>query len=221
MNLIIPMSNRSLLSKSKIFTFYFYLAPLILVSCVSDHTTDIQKVSVAKIAGHKILISAPSGYCVIQEEKASSRHLLQFTLVDCIDTGSKNSFQKRPPSSIISANIFFEPELRTFNSIVDFLDEAAGKRNLGEFFGNNSENLKRSFIKDGVLFLSFESNSNSQPSFFGNRYWKALTLYDELLIVLTSKGFSKKDSNIEANRNLQRSILEAIRSIKIVNIEGS
>ena len=189
---------------------------LFLFSCVSNDLIDIKKSANYEIGGYKIFVNSPDGYCINKGSSIKKKKSLQFILTDCIDKPSLSVLKRRPISSIFFVNILYEPGLNYLNTISELVKNAGGIENLESIFSENGARIKNSFVKDGVLFLSLEEPRYNSNLNTGKKFWKALTLYDNVLITFTTYGFSKKASNRSAHSDLEKKLKSMINAVKII-----
>ena len=192
-----------------------------LFSCVSNQILDIKKNGEYEIGDSYLLVNAPKGYCINQATRTPSKNSLQFFLTDCIGTVSSASLKRRPVSSIISVNVLYKPGLKSFHNISGLVKNAGGIENLESVFSNRAIKIRKSSLKDSVLFLSLENSNRDVGLDTGKSFFKALTLRNNVLITVTSYGFSQKPTNREAHRELENKLKAVIKSIKIFESDSS
>ena len=186
-----------------------------LFSCATNQVTDISKSANYKIGDYNVFLSSPEGYCINQSSHVLTEKNLQFVLTDCIDNSSFSNLKRRPVSSIISVNILYEPGLELFSNVSNLIKKAGGKKILESVLNEKGTKIKSSFVKNEVLFLSLENSSHQTGLNIGKKFWKALALRENVLIILTSYGFSQKSSNHSAQIELEKKLKSITQSIKI------
>ena len=190
-----------------------------LFSCATNQATDITKSANYKIGDYNVVISSPEGYCINQSSQNLTRKNLQFILTDCIDDASFKNLKRRPVSSIISVNILYEPGLELFSDVSNLVKQAGGAQILQSVLNERGTKIRNSFVKNEVLFLSLEDSSHKIGLNTGKKFWKALALHENILIIFTSYGFSQKSSNHSAQIELEKKLKSITQSIKISRID--
>ena len=186
-----------------------------LFSCMNNQLLDIEKSAEYKIGDAYLSVKAPKGYCINQSTRISSKRKLQFILTDCIGTASASNLKRRPVSSIISVNVLYEPGLKSFSSISGLVKNAGGIEDLELIFGDKSTKIRNSSFEDNILFLSLENPYHDVALNTGKFFFKALTLRDNVLITVTSYGFSQKANNRIAHSKLNNKLKSVINSLRI------
>ena len=186
-----------------------------LFSCATNQATDITKSANYKIGDYNVVISSPEGYCINQSSQNLTKKNLQFILTNCIDDASFKNLKRRPVSSIISVNILYEPGLELFSDVSNLVKQAGGAQILQSVLNERGTKIRNSFVKNEVLFLSLEDSSHEIGLNTGKKFWKALALRENVLIILTSYGFSQKASNHSAQIELEKKLKSITQSIKI------
>ena len=195
------------------------LGAFLLFSCVNTQTVDIKKSANYKIGEYNVLVNSPRGYCINEFQQRENKKNFQLILTECVDKSSGSNLNRRPVSSIISVNVFYDPSLKFFPTILDLVDNAGGNKSLQAIFNEKGTKIKQSFVKNEVLFLSLE-RANYEPSLdTGRKFWKALTLNDGILIVFSSYGFSKNSKNRSAQRVLENKLKSIIDGVTVVKYD--
>ncbi len=187
-----------------------------LCSCASNQVLDITKSANYKIGDYKVYINSPKGYCINGLSHVGKKNYLQFVLTDCVDESSYFDLKRRPISSIISVNILYKPELKYFNGTSDLVETAGGKKIIENLMRGKGLKVKNSYIKADVLFLSLQEMSPNIELNTGKNFWKAFKVKEDILMILTTYGFSQKTSNLTASKDLERKLKAMINSISIV-----
>ena len=186
-----------------------------LLSCMNNQLSDIDKSAEYKIGDAYLSLTAPKGYCINQSSHITSKTRLQFILTDCIGAASAQNLKRRPISSIISVNLLYEPGLKSFSNISGLVKNAGGIKDLELIFGEKSTKIRNSSFEDNILFLSLENSYHNVALNTGKIFFKALTLRDNVLITVTSHGFSQKANNRIAHRQLNNKLKSVIKSLRI------
>ncbi len=194
----------------KILSCFFFL-----FSCATNQVTDITKAANYKLGNYNVLVNSPKGYCVNQTSHILTKKSLKFVVTDCVDKASLTQLTRRPISSIISVNLVYEPGLKLFSNISDLVEKAGGVKILESILNEKGTKIKNSVVRNGVLFLSLEDPTHQATLNMGKRFWKALTLRENILIIFTSYGFSQKSSNYSAHRELEKKLKAITKSITI------
>ena len=192
-----------------------------LFSCMNNQLSDIEKSAEYKIGDTYLLVTAPKGYCINQSTYISSKTRLQFIITDCISAASSQNLKRRPVSSIVSVNVLYEPGLKSFSNISGLVKNAGGIKDLKLIFGDKSTKIRNSSFEDDILFLSLENSYHNVALNTGKFFFKALTLRDNVLITVTSYGFSQKANNRIAHRQLNNKLKSVIKSLRISYSDSS
>ena len=192
-----------------------------LFSCMNNQLSDIEKSAEYKIGDTYLLVTAPKGYCINQSTHISSKTRLQFIITDCISAASSQNLKRRPVSSIVSVNVLYEPGLKSFSNISGLVKNAGGIKDLKLIFGDKSTKIRNSSFEDDILFLSLENSYHNVALNTGKFFFKALTLRDNVLITVTSHGFSQKANNRIAHRQLNNKLKSVIKSLRISYSDSS
>ena len=186
-----------------------------LFSCINNQLSDIEKSADYKIGEAYLSVKAPKGYCINHSTHISSKTKLQFILTDCIGVASSKNLKRRPVSSIVSVNVLYEPGLKSFSNISSLVKNVGGIKDLELIFGDKSTKIRNSSFEDNILFLSLENSYHNVALNTGKFFFKALTLRDNVLITVTSHGFSQKANNRIAHRQLNNKLKSVIKSLRI------
>ena len=192
-----------------------------LFSCMNNQLSDIEKSAEYKIGDTYLSVTATKGYCINQSTHISSKTRLQFILTDCIGAASSQNLKRRPVSSIVSVNVLYEPGLKSFSNISGLVKNAGGIKDLKLIFGDKSTKIRNSSFEDDILFLSLENSYHNVALNTGKFFFKALTLRDNVLITVTSYGFSQKANNRIAHRQLNNKLKSVIKSLRISYSDSS
>ena len=192
-----------------------------LFSCMNNQLSDIEKSAEYKIGDTYLLVTAPKGYCINQSTHISSKTRLQFIITDCISAASSQNLKRRPVSSIVSVNVLYDPGLKSFSDISGLVKNAGGIKDLKLIFGDKSTKIRNSSFEDDILFLSLENSYHNVALNTGKFFFKALTLRDNVLITVTSYGFSQKANNRIAHRQLNNKLKSVIKSLRIYYSDSS
>ena len=192
-----------------------------LFSCMNNQLSDIEKSAEYKIGDTYLSVTAPKGYCLNQSTHISSKTRLQFILTDCIGAASSQNLKRRPVSSIVSVNVLYEPGLKSFSNRSGLVKNAGGIKDLKLIFGDKLTKIRNFSFEDDILLLSLENSYHNVALNTGKFFFKALTLRDNVLITVTSYGFSQKANNRIAHRQLNNKLKSVIKSLRISYSDSS
>ena len=216
MKKVIPrMRKQTRYTNSKFLICKALVCFFFLFACATNQATDITKSANYKIGDYNVFMRSPEGYCINRSSQNLTKKSIQFFLTDCIDNASFKNLRRRPVSSIISVNIIYEPGLELFPNVSNLVKQAGGTKILQSVLNERGTKIRNSFMKNEVLFLSLEETSHQTGLNTGKKFWKALALRENILIIFTSYGFSQKASNNSAQIELEKKLKSITQAIKI------
>ena len=192
-----------------------FLLPLslILVSCVNNQVSNLQKSVTYNLEDYQIFINSPKGLCVNNDLAQEKKKFLLLVFTECISNPNSTDLIRRPISSIITVKFQYEDGLDSFDRISDFIRSTNFK--LNHFFNLNGYEINNSSQKDNTIFLSVTSKNKNNQIGAGVKFWKSLSLYENILISTSAYGFSQKTSNYASYRELKEKLILIVNSIKI------
>ena len=187
---------------------------LLLISCVNNQVSDIQKSAVYYLDEYKITIKPTKEFCVNSDLTEEKNKILVLILTECIKSPNSNQLIRRPISSVITVRFQQESGLSSYSKISDLIKRNDAK--LNNIFNVNGHKIIKSYQKGNTLYLSLSTKNTSNVLDTGSKFWKALSLYENILISTSAYGFSKKNSNYSSYRELEAKLKSVINSIKII-----
>ena len=183
------------------------------MSCVNNQVSDIQKSASYNLDDYQITIKSTKEFCLNSDLTQEKNKSLVLILTECITNPNSNQLIRRPISSIITVRFQQEPGLSSYSKISDLI-----KRNdvkLNNIFNINGHKIIKSYQKGNTLYMSVSTKKISNSLNTGSKFWKALSLYDNILISTSAYGFSKKNSNYSSYRKLEEKLKSVVNSIEI------
>ena len=110
-----------------------------------------------------------------------------------------------------------ESGLNSYSKISDFIKSTDVKLNY--IFNISDHKIIKSYLKANTLYMSLSANNKNDILNTGSRFWKALSLYDNILISTSAYGFSKKNSNHLSYKELEDKLKSVVNSIEISKIK--
>ena len=184
------------------------------MSCVNNQVSDIQKSAVYNLDDYQITIKSTKEFCVNNDLTQEKNKVLVLILTECIKNPNSNQLIRRPISSIITVRFQQKPGLSSYSKISDFIKSSDVL--LNNIFNINGHKIIKSYQKGNTLYMSLSTKKTSNVLNTGSKYWKALSLYDNILISSSAYGFSKKNSNHSSYRELEEKLKSVVNSIKII-----
>ena len=86
---------------------------------------------------------------------------------------------------------------------------------VSEFITRACQKIIKSYQKGNTLYMSMSTKEMNDSLNTGSKFWKALSLYDNILISASAYGFSKKNSNYSSYRLLEEKLKSVVNSIEI------
>jgi len=103
--------------------------------------------------------------------------------------------------------------LNSYSKISDLIKNNDVK--LNNIFNLNDHKIIKSYEKGNTIYMSMSTKKISNSLNTGSKFWKALSLYDNILISTSAYGFSKRNSNYSSHRQLEEKLKSVVNSIKI------
>ena len=178
------------------------------MSCVNNQVSDIQKSANYSLDDYQITIKSTKEFCLNSDLTQEKNNSLVLILTECITNRNSNQLIRRPISSIITVRFQQEPGLNSYSKISDLIKSNDVK--LNNIFNINGHKIIKSYQKDNILYMSLSAKQINNSLNTGSKFWKALSLYDNILISTSAYGFSKKNSNYSSYRELEKK-LKSIR----------
>ena len=186
----------------------------LLMSCVNNQVSDIQKSANYNLDDYQITIKSTKEFCLNSDLTQEKNNSLVLILTECIRNPNSNQLIRRPISSIITVRFQQESVLNSYSKISDLIKSNDVK--LNKIFNMNGQKIIKSYQKGNTLYMSLSKNKTSNVLNTGSKFWKALSLYDNILISTSTYGFSKKNSNYSSYRELEEKLKSVVNSIKII-----
>ena len=193
---------------------YFLPLSLLLISCANNQVSDLQKSAVYNLDDYQITINAIKELCINSDLTKEKNKSLELILTECIKHPNSNQLVRRPISSIITIRFHKESGLSYYSKISDFIK--TNDSTINNLFKSNGHKIIKSYQKGNTLYMSLSKNKTSNVLNTGSKFWKALSLYDNILISTSTYGFSKKNSNYTSYRELEEKLKSVVNSIKII-----
>ena len=191
----------------------FLAISFLLMSCVNNQVSDIQKSANYNLDDYQITIKPTKEFCLNSDLTQEKNKSLVLILTECITNPNSNQLVRRPISSIITVRFQQEPGLNSYSKISDLIKSNDVK--LNNIFNINGHKIIKSYQKDNILYMSLSAKQIDNSLNTGSKFWKALSLYDNILISTSAYGFSKKISNYSSYRELEKKLKSIVNSIKI------
>ena len=185
----------------------------LLMSCVNNQVSDIQKSANYSLDDYQITIKSTKEFCLNSDLTQEKNNSLVLILTECIINPNSNQLIRRPISSIITVRFQQEPGLNSYSKISDLIKSNDIKIN--NIFNVNGQKIIKSYQMGNTLYMSMYTEKISNSLNTGSKFWKALSLYDNILISASAYGFSKKNSNYSSYRQLEKKLKSVVNSIEI------
>ena len=185
----------------------------LLISCVNNQVSDIQKSANYNLDDYQITIKSTKEFCLNNDLTQEKNKSLVLILTECITKPNSNQLIRRPISSIITIRFQQEPGLNSYSKISDLIKNNDVK--LNNIFNLNDHKIIKSYEKGNTIYMSMSTKKISNSLNTGSKFWKALSLYDNILISTSAYGFSKKNSNYSSYRQLEEKLKSVVNSIEI------
>ena len=185
----------------------------LLMSCVNNQVSDIQKSAIYNLDDYQITIKSTKEFCLNSDLTQEKNKSLLLILTECITNPNSNQLIRRPISSIITVRFQQEPGLSSYSKISDLIKSNDVK--LNNIFNINGHKIIKSYEKGNTLYMSMSTKKMNDSLNTGSKFWKALSLYDNILISASAYGFSKKNSNYSSYRQLEEKLKSVVNSIEI------
>ena len=182
------------------------------MSCVNNQVSDIQKSANYSLDDYQITIKSTKEFCLNSDLTQEKNNSLVLILTECITNRNSNQLIRRPISSIITVRFQQESVLNSYSKISDLIKSNDVK--LNNIFNINGQKIIKSYQKGNTLYMSVSTKKNNSLN-TGSKFWKALSLYDNILISTSAYGFSKKNSNYSSYRQLEEKLKSVVNSIEI------
>ena len=183
------------------------------MSCVNNQVSDIQKSAIYSLDDYEITIKSTKEFCLNSDLTQETNKSLVLILTECLKNPNSNQFIRRPISSIITVRFQKETGLSSYSKISDLFNSNDVK--LNNIFNINGHKIVKSYQKGNTLYMSVSTQQINNDLNTGGKFWKALSLYDNILISTTAYGFSKKNSNYSSYRKLEEKLKSVVNSIEI------
>ena len=183
------------------------------MSCVNNQVSDIQKSAIYKLDDYQITIKSTKEFCLNSDLTQEKNKSLVLILTECIKNPNTNQLIRRPISSIITVRFQQEPGLSSYSKISDLIKSNDVK--LNNIFNINGHKIIKSYQKANTLYMSVSTKQINNALNTGSKFWKALSLYDNILISTSAYGFSKKNNNYSSYRELEEKLKSVVNSIEI------
>ena len=185
----------------------------LLMSCVNNQVSDIQKSANYSLDDYQITIKPTKEFCLNSDLTQEKNNSLVLILTECIINPNSNQLIRRPISSIITVRFQQESVLNSYSKISDLIKSNDVK--LNNIFNINGQKIIKSYQKGNTLYMSMSTKKMNDSLNTGSKFWKALSLYDNILISASAYGFSKKNSNYSSYRQLEEKLKSVVNSIEI------
>ena len=183
------------------------------MSCVNNQVSDIQKSANYNLDDYQITIKSTKEFCLNSDLTQEKNNSLVLILTECIINPNSNQLIRRPISSIITVRFQQEPGLNSYSKISDLIKSNDVK--LNNIFNISGQKIIKSYQKGNTLYMSVSTKKINNSLNTGSKFWKALSLYDNILISTSAYGFSKKNSNYSSYRQLEEKLKSVVNSIEI------
>jgi hypothetical protein len=183
------------------------------MSCVNNQVSDIQKSANYSLDDYQITIKPTKEFCLNSDLTQEKNNSLVLILTECIRNPNSNQLIRRPISSIITVRFQQEPGLNSYSKISDLIKSNDVK--LNNIFNISGQKIIKSYQKGNTLYMSMSTEKINNSLNTGSKFWKSLSLYDDILISASAYGFSKKNSNYSSYRQLEEKLKSIVNSIQI------
>jgi len=191
----------------------FLAISFLLMSCVNNQVSDIQKSANYSLDDYQITIKPTKEFCLNSDLTQEKNNSLVLILTECIRNPNSNQLIRRPISSIITVRFQQEPGLNSYSKISDLIKSNDVK--LNNIFNISGQKIIKSYQKGNTLYMSMSTKKINNSLNTGSKFWKSLSLYDDILISASAYGFSKKNSNHSSYRQLEEKLKSIVNSIQI------
>jgi len=185
----------------------------LLISCVNNQVSDIQKSANYNLDDYQITLKSTKEFCLNSDLTQEKNKSLVLILTECIKNPNTNQLIRRPISSIITIRFQQEPGLSSYSKISDLIKSNDVK--LNNIFNISGHKIIKSYQKGNTLYMSVFAKQIDNSLNTGSKFWKALSLYDNILISTSAYGFSKKNTNHSSYRQLEEKLKSVVNSIEI------
>ena len=185
----------------------------LLMSCVNNQVSDIQKSAIYNLDDYQITIKPTKEFCLNSDLTQEKNKSLVLIITECIKNPNSNQLIRRPISSIITVRFQQKSGLSSYSKISDLIKSNDVK--LTNIFNINGHKIIKSYQKGNTLYMSVSKTNIKNALNTGSKFWKALSLYDNILISTSAYGFSKKNSNYSSYRELEEKLKTIVSSIEI------
>tara|TARA_B100001057_G_C22732611_1_gene904446 strand:+ start:554 stop:1165 length:612 start_codon:yes stop_codon:yes gene_type:complete len=185
----------------------------LLISCVNNQVSDIQKSANYNLDDYQITLKSTKEFCLNSDLTQEKNKSLVLILTECIKNPNTNQLIRRPISSIITIRFQQEPGLSSYSKITDLIKSNDVK--LNNIFNISGHKIIKSYQKGNTLYMSVFAKQIDNSLNTGSKFWKALSLYDNILISTSAYGFSKKNTNHSSYRQLEEKLKSVVNSIEI------
>tara|TARA_A100001011_G_scaffold292023_1_gene303674 strand:+ start:638 stop:1261 length:624 start_codon:yes stop_codon:yes gene_type:complete len=200
----------------KIIKFFFPVS-FLLMSCANNQSSDILKSAVYNLDDYEIIINSPKGLCVNSDLTSEKNKILVLILTECIRNQNSNQLIRRPISSLITVKFEQKPGLNKYPKIYDFIKSTGNS--LNQIFNKSGQKVNKTYQKGNTIYISLSERSSSNDLETGNKFWRTLSVYDNVLVSISAYGFSKKNSNHLSYLELKDKLNSVVNSIKIKKIK--
>ena len=191
----------------------FLVISFLLMSCVNNQVSDIQKTANYSLDDYQITIKPTKEFCLNSDLTQEKNKSLVLILTECVKNPNSNQLIRRPISSIITVRFQQEPGLNSYSKISDLIKSNDVK--LNNIFNVNGQKIIKSYQKGNTLYMSMSTKKINNSLNTGSKFWKSLSIYDNILISASVYGFSKKNSNYSSYRQLEEKLKSIVSSIEI------
>ena len=185
----------------------------LLMSCVNNQVSDIQKSANYNLDDYQITIKSTKEFCLNSDLTQEKNKSLVLIFTECIKNPNSNQLIRRPISSIITVRFQQKLGLSSYSKISDFIKSSDIK--LNNIFNISGYKIIKSYQIGNTLYMSVSTKQIDNALNTGSKFWKALSLYDNILISTSAYGFSKKNSNYSSYRQLEEKLKSVVNSIEI------
>ena len=189
----------------------------LLMSCVNNQVSEIQKSAIYNLEDYQITIKSTKEFCLNSDLTQEKNNSLVLILTECITNRNSNQLIRRPISSIITVRFQQESVLNSYSKISDLIESNDVKIN--NIFNISGHKIIKSYQKANTIYMSVSTKQINNALNTGSKFWKALSLYDNILISTSAYGFSKKNSNHLSYKELEDKLKSVVNAIEISKIK--
>ena len=131
----------------------------LLVSCVNNQVSDIQKSAVYNLDDYQISIKSTKEFCINSDLTQEKNKILVLIITECIKNQNTNQLVRRPISSIITVRFQQESGLSSYSKISDFIKSSDSK--LNNIFNLRGHKIIKSYQKENTLYMSLSTKNIS------------------------------------------------------------